>query len=412
MSKSIVSQVNIKQLEEVLTHMINNNNTIQHNGQTPVAMNVVGAAGLGKTSVIKQVGIAKGFKPENIVKLSLSTFEEIGDLIGIPVTEFKMAKKNPETKEKKATYSTLWVKEQAINSFEKAGYLVTNESRMSYSVPEWIAGKTGPGILILDDYTRASQRFTQAVMELIECQEYATWKLPEGWTILLSSNPDDGIYNVTDQDPAQRSRYMNVSLKFDAEIWAEWAEKNRIDSRCINFILLNKELVKEEVPEVNARSITKFFNSISSINDFNIPKNLELIQLLGEGSLGVEATTMFTAFIHNKMDKLITTQEILDTAVPFKDIEKKLQKLIKGKKDNYRGDIAYVICSRLITYAQFHLTEDNVTDEIIKRIEELLSTDSLGTDLKFVLGKKITNLDVQAFNKLLTSDAVLDNILE
>ena len=412
MSKSIVSQVNIKQLAGVLTHMINNNNVIQANGQVPVAMNVVGAAGLGKTSVIKQVGVAMGYKPENIVKLSLSTFEEIGDLIGIPITEFKMAKKNEAVEGQKPTYSTMWVKEQALNSYEKAGYMATNDSRMSYSVPEWIAGKTGAGILILDDYTRASQRFTQAVMELIECQEYATWKLPQGWTILLSSNPDDGTYNVTDQDPAQKSRYMNVNLKFDAEIWAEWAEKHRIDSRCINFVLMNKELVKDEVPEINARSITKFFNSISSISNFNTANSLELIQLLGEGSLGVEATTMFTAFIHNNMDKLITTEEILDTTVKFKDIEKRLKELIKGANNDYRGDIAYVICSRLITYAQFHLNADNTTDEIIDRIEELLGSDCLGTDLKFVLGKKITNLDVQAFNRLLTSDAVLDNILD
>ena len=217
MSNSMTSQVNVKELTGVLAHMINNNKIIQANGQVPVAMNVVGPAGLGKTSVIKQVGISMGYKPENIVKLNLSTFEEIGDLIGIPITEFKMLKKNVVKAGEKQTYSkALWVKEQAISSFEKLGYIVANESRMSYSIPEWISGKTGPGILILDDYTRASQRFTQAVMELIECQEYATWSLPQGWTILLSSNPDDGIYNVTDQDPAQRSRYMNVNLKWNA----------------------------------------------------------------------------------------------------------------------------------------------------------------------------------------------------
>ena len=135
-----------------------------------------------------------------------------------------------------------------------------------------------------------------------------------------------------------------------------------------------------------------------------------MIQLLGEGSLGVEATTMFTSFIHNRMDKLITTEEILDTDTPFKDIEKRLTELVK-KKGKYRGDIAYVICSRLITYAQYKLNDDNTTSEMVDRVEELLSTDVLGTDLKFVLGKKITNLDCSVFNRLLVSDAVLDNIL-
>tara|TARA_R110002126_G_scaffold229016_4_gene373391 strand:- start:26 stop:553 length:528 start_codon:yes stop_codon:yes gene_type:complete len=174
---------------------------------------------------------------------------------------------------------------------------------------------------------------------------------------------------------------------------------------------MNPEIVKDDSPEINARSVTKFFNAISSIEDFNAKSSLEMIQLLGEGSLGVEATTMFTAFIHNKMDKLITSQEILDTNTKFSVIEKKLEKLVKGKKDEYRGDIAYVICSRLITHAQFHIKSEDITDKLVDRMEDMLKTDALGTDLKFVLGKKITNLDVQGFNRLLTSDAVLDNIL-
>jgi len=413
MSRETISAVNIKELESVLVHMINNNNVIQKNGQVPVAMNVVGPAGLGKTSLITQVGVNMGYKKENIVKLSLTNFEEIGDLIGYPEIEIKMAKKisTPGKEGVIVRHQIAWVKENAIDHYKNNGFIATNESRMGYATPSWITGLTGPGLLILDDYTRASQRFTQAVMELIECQEYATWKLPEGWTILLSSNPDDGIYNVTDQDPAQKSRYMNIFLKFNTEIWAEWAEKNDIDSRCINFILMNPELVKDETPEINARSITKFFNSISSLEDFNNEKSLNLIQLLGEGSLGVEATTMFTAFIHNRMDKLITTQEILDTEVKFEVIEKRLKELVKSN-EQYRGDIAYVICARLITYAQFKLTKENTTDAMVDRVEELLSSDVLGTDLKFVLGKKITNLDTNLFNRLLVSDVVLNNILD
>ena len=92
MARMTTSEVNIKELGAVLTHMINNNKKLQELGQVPVAMNVVGAAGLGKTSKIKQVGVEMGYKKENVVMVNLSTFEEIGDLIGIPVEEYKMAK--------------------------------------------------------------------------------------------------------------------------------------------------------------------------------------------------------------------------------------------------------------------------------------------------------------------------------
>jgi len=219
-AKSQQSEINIEQLENVLLHMINTNLQLQAKGIMPIAMNVIGDAGLGKTSVIEQIGKSLGYKPENIVKLNLATLEEIGDLIGIPVTEYKMVKKVKE-EGKPARNQVIWVKEAAIQSYNGLGFMTSTESRMGYSIPEWVAGKSGNGILILDDYTRANQRFTQAVMELIDRQEYATWSLPQGWTILLSSNPDDGMYNVTDQDPAQQSRYMNVNLKFDADIWAK-----------------------------------------------------------------------------------------------------------------------------------------------------------------------------------------------
>jgi hypothetical protein len=409
MSQSINSQVNVNELKDVLKHVVNTNRVLQTKGLMPTAINVVGQAGLGKTSTISQVGIELGFKKENIVKLSLSTFEEIGDLIGIPVVEYKMIKKTKQ-EDGTAKTSALWISEMALSSYEKAGWTTTNSSRMSYSPPEWISGKTGPGILILDDYTRASQRFTQAVMELVLCQEYASWSLPKGWTIILSSNPDDGAYNVTDQDPAQKSRYMNIELGWDAEVWAQWAEKNNIDSRCINFTLMNKEVVSGDRPEINPRSISLFFNTISSLPNFNDMESLKLIQLLGEGSLGVEVTTQFTAFIHNKMDKLITTEEILDTKVPFADIENQLAEVVNTNED-YRGDIAFVIATRLLNYVEFKMTEDDITDDLKQRAEDIISSDVLGSDLKFVIGRKLINTH-DAFTSLLFSKAVVDNILE
>lgn len=412
---SQMSKVNITDLNKVLMHMIDTNKVLQTKNHVPIALNVVGKAGLGKTSAIKQAGASLGYKEENIVKLNLSTFEEIGDLIGIPVTEYKMAQQVETPEGQPAQYKVAWVKEGAMDAYANAGYKTTNQSRMAYSTPEWISGKTGPGILILDDYTRASQRFTQAVMELIECQEYASWSLPEGWTIVLSSNPDDGMYNVTDQDPAQKSRYMNVELGFDSEIWAQWAEKHSIDSRCINFILMNKELISKSGDEINARSITKFFNAISTIKNFNTPENLELIQILGEGSLGVDATTMFTAFIHNKMDKLMSSEEILDTTTPFESIEKALTKVIKGNKkgdEQYRGDIAYVVTTRLLNHIQYSMDEVDFDDDLKERMEDLLNTDVFGSDLKFILGRKLINTEGGKFTFLCFNKSVVENILE
>ena len=151
---------------------------------------------------------------------------------------------------------------------------------MSYCAPEWIAGKKDGGILLLDDWNRADVRFIQAVMELVDRQTYVSWSLPKDWHIILTANPDNGDYMVNSVDAAQKTRYITANLKFDVDVWARWAEEEGIDNRCINFLLLHPELVTQET---NARSITTFFNSISSFENFE--DNLPMIQMIGEGSV-------------------------------------------------------------------------------------------------------------------------------
>lgn len=61
----------------------------------------------------------------------------------------------------------------------------------------------------------------QATMELINTGRYISWSLPENTTICLSSNPDNGSYSVTSLDSAQKSRFINFTVKFDIDPWAK-----------------------------------------------------------------------------------------------------------------------------------------------------------------------------------------------
>ena len=55
MAKKSNSRISLKssKITEFLTHIINNNREIQKRGLVPVSVEVVGEAGLGKTTVIK-----------------------------------------------------------------------------------------------------------------------------------------------------------------------------------------------------------------------------------------------------------------------------------------------------------------------------------------------------------------------
>lgn len=380
-------QLNSEELKDFLRHVISNNQHIQAQGKIPVSVSVTGEAGTGKTSSIIELAEELKF---DLVKINLAQVEEIGDLVGFPVKEFEI--QNAEGK-------TTWIVEQQIDAAIKKGYKVINK-RMAYAAPEWIQGKSEGGILLIDDFNRADTRFTQACMELIDRQEYISWKLPKNWHIVLSQNPDDGDYMVNTQDIAQQTRYISVDFKFDVNVWAKWAERNGVDSRAINFMLMHPELVTRET---NARIITKFFDSISSIPKFE--DKLPLIQMIGEGSVGIDFSSMFTMFINNKLDRIISPEDILTKDEAY--VMGALKNAV-GTDADFRADISSVIATRVINYSLHHAETKSVPDAMVARITKLATDcESFTDDLKYYIIKEIVNGNKLKFSKLmLNSDVV------
>jgi hypothetical protein len=419
-----MNQVSLDALEmkKFLMHMINNNRYLQDNGLTPTSVEIIGPSGLGKTSISLQLAKELGI---DHVKLNLAQIEELGDLIGFPVRQFEMHKQevlnNAGTQMQKVKQpdgtikfvkvnaggtvenKNVWVDENATDDYSKKGYTFTSKKRMGYCPPEWIADKKEGGILILDDWNRADLRFIQAVMELVDRQEYISWKLPKDWHIVLTANPDDGEYLVQSIDVAQRTRFVSTALKWQHERWAEWAEGNNIDSRCINFVLMHPEIISDRV---NPRSLTTFFNSISSINSFE--NELPLIQMIGEGSIGPESATLFSMFINNKLDKLISPAEILkNDSDDF--VKAGLTDAFNSDDGDYKASVASILCTRLINYTVHYSKSNPITPEILHRLGFLIKDADLFTDdLKYILVKRILNGNKQKFQKLLIDTEIQD----
>ena len=391
MSKSKQISLNINESKEFLTHIITNNRYLQNNNKLPVAVEVVGDSGIGKTSTIIQLANELNL---NFVKLNLAQIEELGDLVGFPIRQFEVCKTETDC---------MWIDEHAVEEYTKLGYKFTGQNRMSYCPPEWISGKTNGGILLLDDWNRADIRFIQAVMELIDRQQYISWSLPKDWHIILTANPDNGEYLVNSIDNAQKTRFISVNLKFDINCWSEWAENNQIDNRCINFLLKHPELVSTNI---NSRSITTFFNSISSLSSFD--SSLYLIQMIGEGSVGPEFTTMFTMFINNKLDKIISPETILNH-----ESEEYILNTLKGiigKDKDYRADLASILSTRIINYSLFYSKNNKIEKPFINRLSFLINEELFAVDLKYNIVKSIYNGNSSAF-RLLMLDKVLIKFL-
>lgn len=389
MSNNNTVSLNINEVSDLLTHIISTNRKLQAEGKPSVSTEVIGDSGIGKTSTILQLAKTLGL---NHVKLNLAQIEELGDLVGYPIRQFEMVK-NKGTEENPEWVSN-WVDEHLLEDARHRGYMASGKSQMSYCAPEWIANKKGGGILILDDWNRADVRFIQAVMELVDRQEYISWKLPEDWHIILTANPDNGDYLVQSIDSAQRTRFISVNLKFEIEVWAKWAEKAGIDGRCINFLLMHPELVTQTT---NARSITTFFNAISSFDMFE--KHLDMIQMIGEGSVGQEFASMFVMFINNKLDKLVDPKTML-----LDPSEEKVVNALKGAigmDHQYRADIASVLCTRFTNYTLVHAEKNTVDEKIINRVKTLVTKDIFGNDLKYYAVRELLNGNKQKFEKLM-----------
>jgi hypothetical protein len=414
--------LNIDDLRGFMGHIINNNRFLQGQGKLPVAIEVLGESGIGKTSTVKQIAEEHDL---DFVKLNLAQIEELGDLVGFPVREFQMYKekvvsinnnkdsvaygaKTAASKDvaQLANNTSVtkkigqWVSELAVSDYLSNGYKMTGKNRMSYAAPEWISDKKKGGILLLDDWNRADVRFIQAVMELIDRQTYISWSLPQDWHIVLTANPDNGDYMVNSIDAAQKTRYITANLQFDVNVWARWAEEEGIDTRCINFMLLHPELVTQET---NARAITTFFNSISSFESFE--DNLSYIQMIGEGSVGEEFASMFTVFINNKLDKLVTPKDLL-THDNEQYILGELTGCI-GKDDNYRADIASTLATRLANFAVVYSKDNTISQKITDRLETLCTKEYFTNDLKYLVVRTIFNGNKQKFNKLMMKPEII-----
>lgn len=409
--------LNIDEVKDFVNHIITNNRFLQEQGKLPVATEVVGESGIGKTSTIVELAKENNL---NFVKLNLAQIEELGDLVGFPVRQFQMYKEKTIKKVDDLNYTAAqkaaasaqvanvnltkkvgqWVDELAVEEYLKQGWKMTGKNRMSYCAPEWIADRKDGGILLLDDWNRADVRFIQAVMELVDRQTYISWSLPKDWHIILTANPDNGDYMVNSVDSAQKTRYITANLKFDVNVWARWAEEAGIDTRCINFLLLHPELVTQET---NARSITTFFNAISSFDNFE--DNLSMVQMIGEGSVGDTFASMFTTFINNKLDKLVTPKDLL-THENESYILGELRGCI-GKDDAYRADIASTLATRLGNYAVVFSKENTITKKVTDRLIALCTKDYFTNDLKYLIVRTIFNGNKQKFNKMMMNPDII-----
>lgn len=135
----LISKIPLK-----LREFIRVNEILYNNGKLKNTICFTGDHGIGKTSVIMQYCDDYNI---GIKKVSLSNIDDLGELSGLPCTEYEMELNN--------VY--YWITSKVIDEFIKMGYKPTGKSRTGYCEPEWVSELRNhdTSILLIDDFTRA-----------------------------------------------------------------------------------------------------------------------------------------------------------------------------------------------------------------------------------------------------------------
>lgn len=371
---------------KVLKYVIQQNLDLVNQGLPPIAYNIEGAPGIAKTSIVKQ--IANELGSHHYIRLNVSELEA-GDIIGFPITQYKVCKGQ----------ECLWIGDKLLNDYILQGYHASGESRMSYAKPEWLVEKEDkPVLLVLDDYNRGTPLMLNACMRITDEQETASWKLPQGSTVILTCNPDDDneeSFNVTSSDAAQKTRYITIKMKPSVNDWAvDYAEKVKLPSPFINFMLKHPEVIEGsnqdtegiQVKKGNLRIWSKFFHSVSGLSN-NLSENWNTVFLLGQNSLPIEHLLMLNKFIEDKLDKLPTPEQLIKGKP--EDAVKALKSVI-GQGDKKRIDISAILSRRIMNYTL--VNSKDFTKDMINTYAEIMESDYMSPDLVLLSVKKTTKV--------------------
>lgn len=376
----------------IIKYMITQNVELANNNHMPVALNIEGNPGIAKTSVVKQ--ICEELNTHHYIRLNVAEME-IGDLTGFPITEYKVCKGE----------ECMWIGDKLLNDYLLQGYHAIGDSRMSYAKPEWLVGKEDkPVVLILDDYNRGMGILMNACMRITDEQQYVSWGLPKGSSVILTSNPEDSeeSFNVSTLDSAQKTRFLTIKMKPSVNDWAvDYAEKVGLPSPFINFMLKHPEIIEGASVDENGNAIkkgnlriwSKFFHAVSGLSN-NLSDNWGTVFLLGQNSLPVEHLLMLNKFIEDKLDQIPTPEQLLNSQP--EDAIKALKSVI-GSGSKKRIDISSILSRRIMNYTL--VNHKKFSKDMVNTYAEIMESEYMSPDLVLLSVKKTTKLFPQLISR-------------
>lgn len=348
----------ISELEQIIPMYMDNENA-------PAIM-LVSEAGIGKSSLIEQIGKKYGYR----VHIFRGAEHDAVDLIGMPEI----------------------VKDEKGNSVTK------------FIAPDWVPKWDEKFIFFADEINRARIDVRQACFRIAEMRGTETWKINrKNHMVIMAVNPDDGNFQVEALDLAFLNRPSIFKLEPSISDFAKWAFSAEIDENIISFLQANNNYLY--IKPANDYGISQYPTPRSWANASALTKKFQLktgeklpenILTLLVGNVGIEAASAFATYMEDK-DPPLTITEILD-----KLDDKLIEKFKKHQSKNDSITKAIVSILNLTAYIQ----SKELTEKQWKNISKLFDN-IISEEIKVTFAKNITSDKLDTLFKHINIDDII-----
>ena len=166
----------------------------------------VGAPGIGKTEAARQIAKELGI---GFVSLSI-THHSRTTVLGLPT----------------------------IESFEDSGqkYTEYTTSEILAAVEEQVQQGWKEGILLIDEFASMAESLVPPMLAFLQTKNIGQHTLPQGWVLILCSNPREYNHTVRSFDMAIMDRVRFMKLGFSAREFLSYGEKQGFHPAILEFL--------------------------------------------------------------------------------------------------------------------------------------------------------------------------------
>lgn len=349
----IIKEVEIDTLYELIDTLFVANKIAEENNDDKLSLIIFGEQGIGKSKVVES--LSKNTEID-FARLPIPQASEFGDVIGKP---------------------------------QGRG------GRTEYDTPLYIPiEETKKGIMLLDDINRTNEGMLNGCLNLIQNYETLGWKIPKGWNIIATANPDNGDYSVIPMDDAQLGRSMKCTLLFNVFSWIKYLKHRGVEAELINFVSAEADTIQKlvrssESSMTSARSILNFFKFYQAISPDERGRN-GFIETLCASNCDDLFTNLFMKNHSNRLVDIPNIKEIM-----CGDWETSKNRLSQHfSSETQRASIGSIIMDRIKAYCNQKDLNEIEEQNLIK----ILSYDSIPTDLRnrmrdgFLMSKKYASI--------------------